>query len=601
MTNNNSMFEDQNNAKHLRQEEINDTINDESSGESETEIDYEEEHGESEKAELSDNKNVTWAKCRHCSYGKYKITGTGSSTGNLNRRLKTHLDKIDPSVQRQAEFIKKFIDGENKDSNTVFSNEIFWEMLAAWIAVDDQSFTVVECPEFHQVIRLCNPNVNLPSADTIQSDILNLYSIYRQDIKNQLQNSPGRLSFTLDGWTSPNNISFLSVTCHYIDKDWKINDILLDFICLKGSHSGENMAIEFSQCVKEFNILSKIIAITADNAANKDGIMILENNSEESNTIPKLKKLIIKINSSPQRRGRFLQHIKIFSELTSSNLILDVKTRWNLTFLMLKLALVLREALDDFIILQRDLNRFIITPEEWDMIKELCRVLEKFYKATEFMSSSQHITLSSSVLIYNILFDHLEKFVNETSAEYCHIEEIRLAINKGINKLSTYYSKTDESELYYISTILDPRCKLNYYKKNNWEQKYIDKATNIITDKYKEIYQSISNSLTDTDTTITTNTTNKNNFLFELFEFENNIEDIDELQDYLNKPSNETIYPRLANMARDYLGIPGTSVPVERIFSGGSDLITKKRSNLNIDSIRTCICLKNWKKYERKS
>ncbi|PKC54354.1 hypothetical protein RhiirA1_317887, partial [Rhizophagus irregularis] len=85
-------------------------------------------------------------------------------------------------------------------------------------------------------------------------------------------------------------------------------------------------------------------------------------------------------------------------------------------------------------------------------------------------------------------FDHLEKFVNETSAEYCHIEEIRLAINKGINKLSTYYSKTDESELYYILTILDPRCKLNYYKKNNWEQKYIDKATNIITDKYKEIY-----------------------------------------------------------------------------------------------------------------
>ncbi|CAB5393652.1 unnamed protein product [Rhizophagus irregularis] len=30
------------------------------------------------------------------------------------------------------------------------------------------------------------------------------------------------------------------------------------------------MAIEFSQCVKEFNILSKIIAITADNAANNN-------------------------------------------------------------------------------------------------------------------------------------------------------------------------------------------------------------------------------------------------------------------------------------------------------------------------------------------
>lgn len=69
----------------------------------------------------------------------------------------------------------------------------------------------------------------------------------------------GRLSFTLDAWTSPNNKSFLGVTCHFIDNNWKNKDILLDFICLEGSHSGENMAVEFSKCVKEFNILSKVI------------------------------------------------------------------------------------------------------------------------------------------------------------------------------------------------------------------------------------------------------------------------------------------------------------------------------------------------------
>lgn len=68
------------------------------------------------------------------------------------------------------------------------------------------------------------------------------------------------------------------------------------------------------------------------------------------------------------------------------------------------------------------------------------------------MSSSKYITLSSSIPIYNVLFDHLEKLIDETSAEYCHIEVIRLAIRKGINKLSAYYSKTDESELYYIAT-----------------------------------------------------------------------------------------------------------------------------------------------------
>lgn len=68
------------------------------------------------------------------------------------------------------------------------------------------------------------------------------------------------------------------------------------------------------------------------------------------------------------------------------------------------------------------------------------------------MSSSQYITLSSSVPIYNVLFDHFEKLIDEKSTEYCHIEEIRSAIRKGIDKLSSYYSKTDESELYYIAT-----------------------------------------------------------------------------------------------------------------------------------------------------
>ncbi|TLY03754.1 MAG: hAT transposon family protein [Thaumarchaeota archaeon] len=38
----------------------------------------------------------------------------------------------------------------------------------------------------------------------------------------------------------------------------------------------------------------------------------------------------------------------------------------------------------------------------------------------------------------------------------------------------------------------------------------------------------------------------------------------------------------------------GTSVPVERIFSGGGDLITKRRSCLNTESIQACMCLKNW-------
>jgi len=70
----------------------------------------------------------------------------------------------------------------------------------------------------------------------------------------------GKISFTLDCWTSPNTILFLSVTCHYIDDNWNFQDVLLDFIHLSGSHTGENMMKEFLKCTKDdFCIIKKVI------------------------------------------------------------------------------------------------------------------------------------------------------------------------------------------------------------------------------------------------------------------------------------------------------------------------------------------------------
>ena len=36
-----------------------------------------------------------------------------------------------------------------------------------------------------------------------------------------------------------------------------------------------------------------------------------------------------------------------------------------------------------------------------------------------------------------------------------------------------------------------------------------------------------------------------------------------------------------------------TSVPVERVFSGGNDLIAAKKCSLKADTIRACMCLKS--------
>jgi len=81
--------------------------------------------------------------------------------------------------------------------------------------------------------------------------------------------------------------------------------------------------------------------IKAGEAQDEDEILKeISNGNDDINVIPKLRKLIVKIRASPQRKERFDRQSNLYSR-NSLNLILDVKTRWNSTYLMLERALKL--------------------------------------------------------------------------------------------------------------------------------------------------------------------------------------------------------------------------------------------------------------------
>jgi hypothetical protein len=68
-----------------------------------------------------------------------------------------------------------------------------------------------------------------------------------------------KISFTIDGWTSSNNISFLSIlTAHLVTNEWELESFLLDFIKFDGSHSGDNIKDAFLKSLKSYNIESKV-------------------------------------------------------------------------------------------------------------------------------------------------------------------------------------------------------------------------------------------------------------------------------------------------------------------------------------------------------
>jgi hypothetical protein len=59
---------------------------------------------------------------------------------------------------------------------------------------------------------------------------------------------------------------------------------------------------------------------------------------------------------------------------------------------------------------------------------------------------------------------------------------------------------------------------------------------------------------------------------------------------------NQSRFPTLAKMARDYLAMQGSSVPSERGFSQSGLTVTNLRNRLHPETVRCAMCLKSWLK-----
>ena len=65
--------------------------------------------------------------------------------------------------------------------------DLFREYIVKWIVCDDQPFVAIECHELQMLLRLLNPNIKCPSADTIHNEIMDRYKEEKNTIREILQ------------------------------------------------------------------------------------------------------------------------------------------------------------------------------------------------------------------------------------------------------------------------------------------------------------------------------------------------------------------------------------------------------------------------------
>ena len=77
-----------------------------------------------------------------------------------------------------------------------------------------------------------------------------------------------RVCFTTDLWTSIQNMSYICLTAHFIDKYWKLHKRILNF-CVIHSHKGVAIGQAIESCMLQWGI-EKVFTITVDNASSND-------------------------------------------------------------------------------------------------------------------------------------------------------------------------------------------------------------------------------------------------------------------------------------------------------------------------------------------
>ncbi|KAL2902819.1 putative AC transposase [Bienertia sinuspersici] len=109
----------------------------------------------------------------------------------------------------------------------------------------------------------------------------------------------------------------------------------------------------------------------------------------KNSSVKKLREVVRFIDSSDARLSAFDKAILDCGDRTSfrGKLVLDITTGWNSTYNMIRRALDAKEAIDLFILHERELE--MIFDEEWETIGNICDFLEPFYDITELFSGTQ--------------------------------------------------------------------------------------------------------------------------------------------------------------------------------------------------------------------
>jgi len=279
----------------------------------------------------------------------------------------------------------------------------------------------------------------------------------------------------------------------------------------------------------------------------------------------------------------------------------DLVVTWDSTYKMLGCALYYRDALSHFASTDEAfLSNFHLSEEEWNKVVIMEKFLKPFYDITHTFISTKCKTANLYFLGVYKIYRLLELTKERNSFMSSMVKDMKVKFDK-------YWSEC--SLILACAAALDPRYKLNlirYCFTKVYGDAVASQHINRVVawlDRLLVHYQKSSCSSSAGSNVVEYHAKD------ELFDDYIQPKQISELDWYLKSPTMDLnsdldilefwsgmskCYPGLANLARDILAIPISTVASKSAFSTGEKVVSRRRCSLSPDILEMLICLRDW-------
>ena len=345
------------------------------------------------------------------------------------------------------------------------------DALVKMIATDLQPISIVNDQGFQDFLKVIDFKYVPPSRRTITRDLIpKLHSTCKSQLAKSLSKA-AFCAFTTDLWTSRATQGFLTVTIHYIEIEGEVEGIccskssVLETVCLRTDHTGENIAAELQRVATAWNLQDKVVCSVTDSASNMNLALRITKwshlpcfahtlnlivqgaiaaDDQLSSLQAKCKHIVSYFHRSVKASDR-LATVQKQLNLPTHKLIQEVETRWNSTFYMFQRYLEQHNAITTTLCL---LDKKDLCLDNIELMQDAVGLLASFESVTTEVSSEAYVSLSKVIPLVR----SLQKLTISSTSK----SQLR---DKLIANIAYRFGTVENNHLLTASTFLDPRFK----------------------------------------------------------------------------------------------------------------------------------------------